>query len=161
MSENVSLKEIMKFRMDKLKVLRDKGIEPYPHKYEFSHKNIDIYNNQKDFLCEDSENEIVSVAGRIISLRNMGKSTFLHIQDDTGKLQVYLNNKNISDDLEKLVCENLDLGDIIGCCGEVFLTKTEELSISAQNITLLAKNIRPLPNLKEKDGEAFNAFSDK
>tara|TARA_Y100000994_G_scaffold99544_1_gene82182 strand:+ start:3053 stop:4552 length:1500 start_codon:yes stop_codon:yes gene_type:complete len=161
MSENVSLKEIMKFRMDKLKVLRDKGIEPYPHKYEFSHKNIDIYNNQKDFLCEDSRSEIVSVAGRIVSLRNMGKSAFLHIQDDTGKLQVYLNNKNISDDLEKLVCENLDLGDIIGCRGEVFLTKTEELSIRAQNITLLAKNIRPLPNLKEKDGEAFNAFSDK
>ena len=83
MSENVSLKEIMKFRMDKLKVLRDKGIEPYPHKYEFSHKNIDIYNNQKDFLCAGSKSEIVSVAGRIVSLRNMGKREFLDIKHDT------------------------------------------------------------------------------
>ena len=76
MSENISLKEIMKFRMDKLKTLKDKGIDLYPHKYEFSHKNIDIYNNQEDFLSEDSNNEIVSVAGRIVSLRNMGKKYF-------------------------------------------------------------------------------------
>ena len=65
MSENTSLKEIIKFRMDKIKTLQDKGVELYPHKYEFSHKNIDIHNNQKDFLCEGSDNETVSVAGRI------------------------------------------------------------------------------------------------
>ena len=161
MSENTSLKEIIKFRMDKIKALQNKGVELYPHKYEFSHKNIDIHNGQAKFLSEDSNPSTVSLAGRIVSLRNMGKSAFLHIQDDSGKIQVYLSNNNIDNDLEKLVCDNLDLGDIIGCAGEVFLTKTKELSIRAKSITLLAKNIRPLPNLKEKDGESFNAFSDK
>ena len=161
MSENTSLKEIMKFRMDKVKTLKEEGLDLYPHKYEFSHKNIDICNNREYFLSDKSNTEIVSLAGRVVSLRTMGKSTFLHMQDESGKIQVYLNRNNISDDLERMVCQNLDLGDIIGCRGEVFLTKTEELTIRAQNITLLAKNIRPLPNLKEKDGEAFNAFSDK
>ena len=160
MTENKSLKEIMKFRIEKINKMVDSGIDVYPHKYKYSHKNIDIHNNQEKLLNEP-KSSIVSIAGRIVSLRSMGKSTFLHIQDDTGKIQFYLNNSNIENELDRIVCENLDLGDIVGGSGEVFLTKTEELSIRVQNITLLAKNIRPLPNLKEKDGEAFNAFTDK
>jgi len=161
MNENSSLKEIIKFRMGKIEILKKHGVELYPHKYEYSHKNIDIHNNQESLLSEENENKLVSIAGRIISLRDMGKSTFLHIQDASAKIQIYLNNNNIENDLEKIVSENLDIGDIVGCSGEVFLTKTKELSIRSRSITLLAKNIRPLPNLKEKDGEAFNAFTDK
>ncbi len=161
MSENNSLKEMIKFRMDKIKTLKEHGVELYPHKYKYSHKTIEIHNNQDTLLLEQAEDNSVSIAGRIISLRDMGKSTFLHIQDDSGKIQIYLNNNNINSELEKIVCNNLDLGDIVGCSGEVFLTKTKELSVRAKNIMLLAKNIRPLPNLKEKDGEAFNAFTDK
>jgi len=156
MAENNSLKDIIKFRMDKISKLSNKGIEVYPHNYKYTHKNIDILNKGSKVI-----DEIVNVAGRIISLRSMGKSIFLHIQDDTAKIQVYLNSKNIYEELDQFVSHNLDLGDIIGIEGEIFLTKTNELTIRSRKITMLAKNIRPLPNLKQKDGEVFNAFTDK
>ena len=160
MTENKSLKEIMRFRIEKINKMINSGIDVYPHNYRYTHKNIDIHNNREELLNSAADN-MVSIAGRVVSLRSMGKSTFLHVQDDTAKIQFYLNNNNIENELDKIVCENLDLGDVIGGSGEVFLTKTKELSIRVQKITLLAKNIRPLPNLKEKDGEAFNAFTDK
>ena len=156
MPENNSLKDIMQFRIDKINKLSESGVEVYPHSYKYSHKIDRI-------ICDKSNiiGQMVNIAGRIVSLREMGKSIFLHIQDDESKLQVYLNNKNILDHLGQLVCQNLDIGDIVGIKGEVFLTKTNELTIRCHEIAMLAKNIRPLPNLKEKDGEAFNAFTDK
>jgi len=156
MSENKSLKDIMKFRIEKMNAMKEKGVDLYPHKYKRSHKNIELH-DKADELIGNS----ISIAGRIVSLRDMGKSSFLNIQDDSSKIQVYLNNNNIVNELDRLVSSNLDLGDIIGCKGELFFTKTNELTVRGSSITMLAKNIRPLPNLKEKDGEAFNAFTDK
>ena len=156
MSENKSLKDIMKFRLDKMNTLKEKGIDLYPHKYDRSHKNVELHDKMDELM-----GKTISIAGRIVSLRNMGKSSFLNIQDDSSKIQIYLNNNNINNEPDKLVSSNLDLGDIVGCSGELFFTKTNELTVRANTITLLAKNIRPLPNLKEKDGEAFNAFTDK
>ena len=86
MIENKSLKDMIKFRMDKISRLKEKGVDLYPHKYERSHKNIEIHNSKNNLI-----DDIVSIAGRVVSLRNMGKSSFLNIQDDTSKIQ-HVNN---------------------------------------------------------------------
>ena len=91
----------------------------------------------------------------------MGKASFLNIQDESGKIQIYLKNNLLPEYNYDIVGRNIDLGDIVGVTGEIFKTKTDEISIRASEITMLSKNIRPLPNLKEKDGKAFNSFEDK
>ena len=100
-------------------------------------------------------------AGRMVSFRKMGKASFTHIQDESGKMQIYLKNDLLPETIYDNIVRNLDLGDIVGCTGELFITKMGELSIKADNIHILSKNLRPLPNMKEKEGESFNAFEDK
>jgi len=155
-SEINSLNEIIKYRLEKLGKIRDAGINPFPYNYSATHSITTILSNQKELL----ETE-VSISGRIVSFRKMGKASFIHIQDETGKLQAYLKNDILPDGIYDNIVRNLDLGDIIGLKGILFITKMGELTIKAVNLDILSKNIRPLPNLKVKDGEAFNAFEDK
>ena len=151
-----NLQQIMSHRLEKLKKIKKSGHNPYAYNYERTHQAGEIIT-----LAETVVGLNVRIAGRIVSQRKMGKASFIHIQDMSGKIQIYLKDDllplNIYDDIVR----SLDLGDVIGCSGEVFLTKTEEISIKADKIVLLAKNIRPLPNLKEKGGDTFNAFDDK
>jgi lysyl-tRNA synthetase class 2 len=91
----------------------------------------------------------------------MGKASFIHIQDESGKLQAYAKNDILPEGIYDNIVRNLDLGDIIGISGDLFITKMGELTIKAADLEILSKNIRPLPNLKEKDGESFNAFENK
>jgi lysyl-tRNA synthetase class 2 len=91
----------------------------------------------------------------------MGKASFINIQDQGGKIQIYLKNDLLPEGIYDALVNRLDLGDIIGLSGELFLTKMGELTVKCYKIALLAKNIRPLPNMKKKEGQSFNSFEDK
>ncbi len=155
MSQN-NLKEIKKIRLEKIDFLKSKSIEPYAYKYDVKNSIDEIKCNSKKYL-----DKAISIAGRVVSLRKMGKSCFLNLQDINNKIQIYIQNSNLKEEEYDTVVRKLDLGDIIGVKGLVFYTKTEELSIKSSSITLLSKNIYPLPNMKEKDGETFFSFEDK
>ena len=153
--EKQSLKEIINFRLQKLKKLRDSGIDPYPHNFKPTN-----YSNQLKTEFKSYENKDVLVAGRIMAIRKMGKASFFHIEDSQGRIQVYIKKDEVGESQYE-VFKLLDIGDFIGVSGFVFKTKTKEISLHAKSITVLAKSIRPLPIVKEKDGETFDSFEDK
>ena len=155
-SENNSLNQVIKHRLEKLNKIKDAGINPFPYSYTSTHKIVNILAEQENLL-----NSHVSISGRIVSFRKMGKASFIHIQEESSKLQVYAKSDILPDTIYDNIVRNLDLGDIVGISGDLFITKMGELTIKTTGLELLSKNIRPLPNLKEKDGEAFNAFEDK
>ncbi len=155
-NEHKSLNQIIDFRVEKIKQLISDGINPYPYKFN---KNYDI-----DFVVKsekDLENKEFSVAGRIISLRSMGKACFMNIQDEKDKIQLYIKNEIVGLDNYDKIVKRLDIGDIIGISGTLFRTRTDQLSINVTSIDLLSKSIRPLPNIKEKDGHMYFSFDDK
>lgn len=150
-----TLQDILTLRKEKVRQLREMGINPYPCAYDVTHKSADVV-EQFDTL----ENESVSVAGRIMSVRVMGKASFAHIMDGKGKIQIYLSQRDIGDEAYA-VFKMLDIGDFIGVKGLVMKTRTGEVTVKGESMTLLSKNIRPLPIVKEKDGVLHDAFSDK
>ncbi len=144
------LNEILKVRREKLKELQDNGMDPFAvTKYDKQHNSAQIIENFDEFEGKD-----VSVAGRLMSKRVMGKASFCHIQDREGKIQSYVARDVIGEDEYKLF-KKLDIGDIVGIKGDVFKTKTGETSIHAKEITLLSKSLQPLPEkfhgLKDMD----------
>ena len=154
-TEQKSLKQIINFRKEKLKDLRKKGINPYPSNFTPTHFSESIKIN-----FEKLEGEDVVVAGRIMVIRRMGKASFFRIIDNEGGIQVFIKK----DDIGNNSYENfklLDIGDFVGLVGQVFKTKTGEISVRTSELTLLAKSIRPLPIVKEKDGTKYDSFSDK
>ncbi len=150
-----SLKQIIQFRRAKLDAIRAAGVNPYPYRFDATHTSVSIKENYAEL-----ENQDVTVAGRIMSLRVMGKASFVHIQDQAGRIQSYVRRDDVGVDNYQIF-KKLDIGDILGVSGYVFTTKTGEISIHAKTITILAKSIRPLPIVKEKDGDTFDAFQDK
>ncbi len=151
-------------RRNSLNELRAMGIEPYPAaEYVTNAFSTDI---KKDFVeDENAEPRKVSVAGRIMSRRVMGKASFIELQDSKGRIQIYITRDDIcpgeNKDLYTTVFKRLlDLGDFIGIEGFVFKTQMGEISIHAQNLTVLSKSIKPLPIVKYKDGVAYDAFED-
>jgi lysyl-tRNA synthetase class 2 len=153
--EHKGLNQIIEFRKEKLVKLRESGVNPYPVVYNVSHRAVDIIDQFDDF-----NEKTVRVAGRIMSLRKMGKAAFCHIQDQTTRLQIYVKRDDVGQN-EYRNFKLLDIGDFIGVEGYVFKTKTDEISVHAQNITILAKSIRPIPIVKEKEGEIYDAYGDK
>lgn len=154
-SEKQSLKEIINFRLQKLKKLRESGIDPYPHNFKRSNYSSELKDDFDSF-----ENKDVVIAGRIMALRKMGKASFFHLEDLNGRIQVYIKKDDVGEfqyDMFKL----LDIGDYAGVNGFVFKTKTKEISVHAKSIVVLAKSTRPLPIVKEKDGQTFDSFEDK
>jgi lysyl-tRNA synthetase, class II len=154
------LNTLMTRRREELTMLRAGGINPYPFAFDRSDFSKDIL----DTFIDGSPQKDVTVAGRIMAIRRMGKASFCHIQDSKGRIQVYLRKDDIGEsyDMFKL----LDIGDIIGVTGFVFRTKTGEISIHARKIELLSKSLRPLPVVKERIDEQgnktiFDPFSDK
>ena len=154
-TEKQSLKEIINFRMQKLERLREAGVDPFPHNFKPTN-----YSNEIKDQFKVLENKDVIVAGRIMAMRKMGKASFFHIEDSDGRIQVYIKKDEVGDSLYNIF-KLLDIGDFIGVNGFVFKTKTKEISVHAKSITVLAKSIRPLPIVKEKDGETFDSFEDK
>jgi len=152
---NKSLRQIIDFRKDKLKKLEAMGIDPYPQNYNPTHLSSIIISDY-----ESLEGKDVNVAGRIMSIRRMGKSSFFHIQDGGGRLQIFIKRDDIGEDIYNHF-KLLDIGDFVGVEGFVFKTKVNEISVHAKNLTVLCKSIRPLPIVKEKEDTTFDAFSDK
>ena len=143
------INEILKVRLQKLEDLEKFGVKPFGDKYSYSHHCQQIKDN-----FDELENQNVKIAGRIMAIRGHGKAAFFDIQDDTGKIQVYIKKDNVSEDTFKLY-NLLDIGDIVGLEGNVFKSKRGEISVSVDVMTLLAKSLRPLPEkwhgLKDTD----------
>lgn len=135
-----NLGELLKIRREKLAALQEAGKNPFEiTKYDVTHHSSDVKEN-----FEELEGKSVSLAGRIMSKRVMGKASFCHIQDLKGTIQVYVARDNIGEDSYKDF-KKYDIGDIVGITGEVFKTKTGEISIHATSVTLLSKSLQILP----------------
>lgn len=163
MSQHLSEQEII--RRDKLKELEAIGIDAYPAPlYPVTHFSKDI----KDAFTEETKDAFASVclAGRIMSINDKGKVFFIKIQDSKGIIQLYVKRDEICPGEDKtlfdvVIKRALDLGDIIGVTGYVFITKTGETSIHAQTLTLLTKSLKPLPVVKrDESGQVFDAVTD-
>ncbi|MDA3781407.1 MAG: lysine--tRNA ligase [Bacteroidales bacterium] len=160
---NLELSEQEIVRRKSLEEIKDLGINPYPAAEYITNSSseeiLNTYDKEKDNFKD------VCIAGRIMSRRIMGNASFIELQDDKGKIQIYLKRDNICPNEDKTLYNKvfkkyLDIGDIIGIKGFVFTTKVGEISINAQELTILSKSIRPLPIVKEKDGKVYDAFSD-
>jgi len=136
------LERIAKQRLEKLDRIRAGGINPYPHKYRRSHTTPQAVALLEQKEKGSTEVEAVSVAGRIMAIRRMGKNTFVDIRDGSGKIQLLF--QGLNEDALKLF-GNLDIGDIIGVRGKLFRTKTGEPTVGVGDFTLLAKSLQPLP----------------
>ena len=163
MSQSLSEQEII--RREKLQQLEAAGINPYPAPlYPVTHYSSDIKQNYTEETKEQFA--AVCVAGRIMSVNDKGKVLFVKIQDDKGIFQLYIKRDEICPDEDKTYWEvmtknAMDLGDILGATGYVFVTKTGETSLHASTITLLAKSLKPLPVVKrDEDGHVFDAVTD-
>ena len=149
-------------RRQSLEELRRLGIDPYPAaEYTTNAFSTDIL---ADFSDEAPARE-VSIAGRMMSRRVMGKASFVELQDSKGRIQVYVTRDDICPDENKdfynvVFKKLLDIGDFIGIRGTVFRTQTGEISVHAHELTLLSKSLKPLPIVKYKDGVAYDKFDD-
>ena len=162
-TQNLSEQEII--RREKLATLTTLGIDAYPAAlYPVNSTAAFIKENYKGEENKDQFTE-VCLAGRIMSVRDMGKANFAVIQDSTGKIQFYIKQDDICSGEDKVLYQTvwkklIDIGDIIGIKGYVFTTKTGETSVHVKEFTILTKSLRPLPVVKEKDGEAFDEVTD-
>ena len=159
----VELSEQEVIRRNSLEQLRQAGINPYPAEaYPVDSYSRDI----KASFRDDSETRQVSIAGRIMSRRIMGKASFMELQDSEGRIQVYITRNDICPDENDTELYNvvfkklLDIGDFVGVKGFVFRTQMGEISVHAQELTVLSKSLRPLPVVKAKDGVTYDAFTD-
>ena len=149
-------------RRNSLNELRKMGIEPYPA----AEYKVNAYTEEmKTSFSDDAEPRQVSIAGRIMGRRIMGKASFMELQDSKGRIQVYINRDELcpdeNKDLYNVVFKKLlDIGDFVGVEGFVFRTQTGEISVHAKSLTVLSKSIRPLPIVKVKDGVTYDAFDD-
>jgi lysyl-tRNA synthetase class 2 len=160
---NLELSEQEVIRRNSLKKLRELGINPYPAaEYKVSATAAEIKAN---FSEEKKNYQEVIVAGRLMNRRIMGKASFAELQDHTGRIQIYVNRDEICEGDDKTMYNEvfkklLDIGDIIGVKGFVFITQVGEISIHVKELTVLNKSLHPLPIVKEKDGKTYDAFTD-
>ena len=149
-------------RRNSLAEMRNMGIEPYPAaEYEVNAYTTDIKDEFKD---EEPVRE-VSIAGRVMTRRIMGKASFMELQDSKGRIQVYISRDDICPDENKdmynvVFKKLLDIGDFVGIKGFVFRTQMGEITVHAKEITVLSKSLRPLPIVKMKDGVVYDGFDD-
>jgi lysyl-tRNA synthetase class 2 len=163
--QTAQLSEQEIIRREKLKELHQLGVNPYPAPlYPVNTSSIFI---KETFKGEENKSAFanVCIAGRIMSIRDMGKASFALLQDSYGKIQVYVRRDDICPGEDKSLYDKvwkhlLDIGDIIGVKGYVFTTKTGETSIHVTELSLLTKSLKPLPVVKEKEGETFDAVTD-
>ena len=157
------LSEQEQLRRNSLQALRDLGINPYPaEKFDVTANAAQI---AAEFDAEPQKFESVTIAGRIMSRRIMGSASFFELQDHTGRIQVYIRRDDICPEGDPTLYNTvfkklLDIGDFIGVEGFAFRTNTSELSVHCRKFTVLSKSIRPLPIVKEKDGQQFDALTD-
>ncbi|MCC8143856.1 MAG: lysine--tRNA ligase [Tannerellaceae bacterium] len=150
------------FRRNSMEQLRQMGIEPYPAaEYVTNAYSTEIKHSFQD----DAEPRNVSIAGRIMSRRIMGKASFMELQDSEGRIQVYISRDEICPGEDKELYNTvfkklLDIGDFVGIKGYVFRTQMREISVHAQELNILSKSLKPLPIVKMKDGVVYDGFTD-
>jgi lysyl-tRNA synthetase class 2 len=159
--ENIQqdLNVLIQRRYEELEELKTKGIEPFAYSFDVDSDSESIKQN---YVEGDVKN--VKIAGRIMAIRRMGKASFAHVQDHTGRIQIYLKKDEIGEEYDAF--KLLDIGDIIGIEGFVFKTKTGEISVHTKSLKVLSKTLRPLPIAKETTDEKGNKtihdqFADK
>lgn len=159
----IELSEQEIIRRNSLSQLRELGIDPYPAaKFEVTakaHEIVEQYDNDKKNFSE------VAIAGRIMSRRIMGSAAFFELQDMSGRIQVYVKRDDICPEGDPTMYNTvfkklLDIGDIVGVDGFAFMTQTGQISVHCRKLTILSKSLRPLPIVKEKEGQTFDAFTD-
>lgn len=153
------LNVLIQRRYEELEQLKSKGVDPFAYSFDVDSDSQSI----KDNYIDDQQKD-VSIAGRIMAIRRMGKASFAHIQDHTGRIQIYLKKDDIGEDYD--IFKLLDIGDIVGVQGYVFKTKTGEISVHTKALKVLSKTLRPLPIAKETTDEQGNKvihdqFADK
>jgi len=132
--------DILKTKFEKLDNIRAAGMEPYPEKTRRNFSNGEALKKFEDLLDEE-----IILAGRVKSLRPMGGSVFAHIEDESGKIQIFLNKKNVEEKKYKLFVQNVEIGDFVEVVGKLFKTKKEEKTLEARNWQMIGKNVRPIP----------------
>ena len=147
--ENILIAE----RIRKLQEIRESGVNPYPYVFDKTHNALELHRKYGEVPSEEILESEVGVAGRIMQCRRMGKAGFFHIQDETGRIQVYIRQSDVGADQYQLF-KRTDIGDIVGIKGTIFKTGTGETSVYAKSLTLLCKSLRPLP-------EKFHGIQDK
>ena len=160
---NSELSEQEQIRRNSLEEIKKLGYNPYPpESYEITHKSSEVIS-----LFEQDENALpdITLAGRIMSRRIMGKASFAEIQDSAGRIQLYLNRDELCPGEDKTLYNTifkklLDIGDIIGVRGYAFRTQVGEISVHVKELVILSKSIRPLPIVKEADGKVYDAVTD-
>ena len=170
---NIEYSEQELLRRESLSKLRELGIEPYPAPlYPVSASASKIKERHENWVKANPDADIhgykgrpVCIAGRIMSRRIMGAASFGELQDETGRIQIYVKRDEICPGEDKTMYNTvwkklLDIGDIIGIKGYAFITQTGQLSVHAKELTLLSKSLKVLPIVKEQDGKVFDAFAD-
>ncbi len=168
-NQETSLSEQEEIRREKLTQLNELGVNPYPYSFEVTYNSKSIKNNPELIRDEESnpDSDLVSIAGRVMTRRIMGKAAFFNLQDSEGTIQVYIRRDDVGVEEYNTVFKKLvDIGDIVGIKGFVFKTRTGETTVHAEHFEFLTKTIRPIPIPKEvenEDGEKviFDAFADK
>ncbi len=158
-NQQQDLNALIKRRYEELEELKQKNFEPYAYSFDVDSNSKEIKDNFDKY-----ENKDVKIAGRIMAIRRMGKASFTVIQDNRGKIQLYLRKDELGDSYTAF--KLLDIGDIIGIEGFVFKTKTGETSVHAKALTVLSKSLRPIPIPKEVTDEEgnkkiYDQFTDK
>ena len=163
MSQHLSEQE--QIRREKLSELQQLGIDPFPA--PLYPVNIHSANIKQQYKNGENNEAFADVclAGRLMSVRDMGKASFAVLQDSAGKIQLYVKRDEICPGEDKSLYDAvwkklLDIGDIIGVKGYVFTTKTGEISVHVKELTLLTKSLKPLPVVKEAEGQTFDAVTD-
>lgn len=142
---------IIQNRYEKADRMRAEGIDPFPTRWIPSHRSADIRESSEQLIADATP---LRIAGRVMTIRHMGKASFFHLKDETGRMQVYIRRDDVPENDYRLFKEYTDMGDLAGVEGEAFVTKTGELSVHARRFHFLAKSMRPLP-------EKWHGLTDK
>ena len=132
------LNELMKARRQKLDDLKSQGVDPFGQRFDRTHTAAEVLDS-----FDQLEGQEVSLAGRVMTTRVHGKAGFAHIQDMSGQIQIYARVNDLGEQYE--LFKSLDVGDIVGVRGEVFKTRTEEITVALRDLKMLSKSLRPLP----------------
>ena len=155
-----NLNQLVAVRRQKLQKLYDLGITPFPNRSERTHRIIELFENKDKFVVEQQK---VKITGRLAAMRRQGKIGFGNVSDESGRIQIFVKKDLVGEDNYEIF-KLLDLGDFVQIDGECFITQKGEYSVKADHITILSKNLRPVPTVKEKivDGEKkrWDEFSD-
>jgi len=160
---NLELNEQEIIRRNTLDEIKSLGINPYPaQKFDINTNAKEISDN---YNAETNNFQQVSIAGRIMSRRIMGSASFAELQDSSGRIQIYLNRDELCPGEDKTMYNTvfkrlIDIGDILGIRGNVFITKMGEITVNVKEMTILCKSLRPLPIVKQKDDKVYDAFTD-